>query len=129
VGQRVPLADLLKRPGVTYDAVAALAPPAAPLPRAVREQVEIVCKYDGYLRRQAGQVAAAARREGVPIPDAFDFRAIRALSNEGRDKLSRVRPVSLAQAARVPGVTPADIAILSVHLEQQRRRSVMAVGR
>ncbi len=69
-------------------------------------------------------MTAAGRREDVPIPPAFDFVAIRALSNESRDKLTRVRPISLAQAARVPGVTPADIAILSVHLEQQRRRAV-----
>jgi len=64
----------------------------------------------------------------VSIPEAFDFRAIRSLSNESRDTLTRVRPVSLGQAARAPGVTPADIAILSVHLEQQRRRAVPAAA-
>lgn len=124
VGQRVPLSDLLKRTGVTYAAVAALAPALSePLPRAVAEQVEIQCKYDGYIQRQSDQIISAGRREDVPIPAAFDFKAIRTLSNESRDKLTRVRPVSLGQAARVPGVTPADIAILSVHLEQQRRRA------
>ena len=129
VTQRVPLSDLLKRTGVTYDTVAAVAPPLpAPLPRAVTEQVEIACKYDGYIQRQSAQVAAAGRREDVPIPAAFDFRAIRALSNESRDTLTRVRPISLGQAARVPGVTPADIAILSVHLEQQRRRPAASAG-
>jgi tRNA uridine 5-carboxymethylaminomethyl modification enzyme len=124
VSQRLPLVDLLKRTGVTHDTIAALHP-ALPLPRAVAEQVEIQCKYDGYIQRQSDQIVSASRREDVPISPAFDFKAIRTLSNESRDNLTRVRPISLGQAARVPGVTPADIAILSVHLEQQRRRAVI----
>ena len=128
VSQRVPLSDLLRRTGVTYDTVTALSPPPAPLPRAVTEQVEIGCKYDGYIQRQSEQVESAARREDVPIPPVFDFKAIRALSNESRDNLTRVRPISLGQAARVPGVTPADVAILSVHLEQGRRRAIPIGG-
>ena len=125
VSQRIPLADLLKRTGVTYDTVAALSP-ALPLPRAVTEQVEIQCKYDGYIQRQSDQIVSASRREDVAIPPVFDFKAIRTLSNESRDNLTRVRPISLGQAARVPGVTPADIAILSVHLEQGRRKGIPA---
>ena len=129
VSQKMPVADLLKRTGVTYETVAALLPTLEPpLPHAVTEQVEIQCKYNSYIERQAEQIESAGRREDVPIPTLFDFKAIRALSNESRDKLTRVRPVSLGQAARVPGVTPADIAILSVHLEQQRRQSVPVVG-
>ena len=124
VSQRVPLSDILKRTGVGYEIVAALAPPPTPLPRAVAEQVEITCKYEGYIERQSAQVESAGRREEVPIPAKFDFKSIRNLSNESRDNLTRVEPVSLGQAARVPGVTPADIAILSVHLEQHRRRAV-----
>ena len=123
VSQRVPLSDLLRRTGVTYETVTALAPPPVPLAHAVSEQVEIGCKYDGYVRRQQEQVASAGRREDVPIPPAFDFTSLRALSNESRANLTRVRPVSLGQAARVSGVTPADVAILSVHLEQGRRRA------
>ena len=124
VSQRIPLSDLLKRSHVGYATIAALAP-ITPLPRAVVEQVEIQCKYEGYIQRQSEQVASASRREDVAIPTAFDFKAIRALSNESRDQLTRVNPISLAQAARVPGVTPADIAILSVHLEQGRRRQAV----
>ncbi len=124
VSQRMPLSDLLKRTGVGYDTVAALAPPPRPLPRAVAEQVEIMGKYEGYIERQSAQVESAGRREEVPIPAKFDFGSIRNLSNESRDNLTRVEPISLGQAARVPGVTPADIAILSVHLEQHRRRAV-----
>ena len=127
VGQKMPVADLFKRTGVTYPTVAALLPPLdAPLPRAVTEQVEIQCKYNSYIERQTEQIESAGRREDVPIPALFEFSAIRALSNESKDKLTRVRPISLGQAARVPGVTPADIAILSVHLEQQRRQSAPA---
>ncbi len=128
VSQRVPLSDLLKRTGVAYSTVAALAPPASPLPRAVAEQVEIMGKYEGYIHRQSAQVESAGRREEVPIPAKFDFASIRNLSNESRDNLTRVEPVSLGQAARIPGVTPADIAILSVHLEQHRRRAVSTTG-
>ncbi len=128
VSQRVPLSDILKRTGVGYAAVAALAPPPFPLPCAVGEQVEITCKYEGYIERQSAQVESAGRREEVPIPAEFDFRSIRNLSNESRDNLTRVEPISLGQAARVPGVTPADIAILSVHLEQHRRRAVAAAS-
>ena len=124
VSQRVPLSDILKRTGIGYETVAALAPPPIPLPRAVAEQVEIMGKYEGYIHRQSAQVESAGRREEVPIPPKFDFRSIRNLSNESRDNLTRVQPISLGQAARIPGVTPADIAILSVHLEQRRRRTV-----
>jgi tRNA uridine 5-carboxymethylaminomethyl modification enzyme len=124
VSQRIPLSDLLKRSHIGYATIAGLAP-ITPLPRAVVEQVEIQCKYEGYIQRQSEQVASASRREDVAIPTAFDFKLIRALSNESRDQLTRVNPISLAQAARVPGVTPADIAILSVHLEQGRRRQAV----
>ncbi|MGI4789284.1 MAG: tRNA uridine-5-carboxymethylaminomethyl(34) synthesis enzyme MnmG [Janthinobacterium lividum] len=124
VTQRIPLSDLLKRTGVSYDAVSDLAPAFSTLPRAVAEQVEIQCKYEGYIDRQSAQVESATRREEVPIPAQFDFKSIRNLSNESRDNLTRVEPISLGQAARVPGVTPADIAILSVYLEQHRRRAV-----
>ena len=128
VSQRVPLSDILKRTGVDYKAVAALAPTSAPLPHAVGEQVEITCKYEGYIDRQSVQVENASRREEVAIPAKFDFKSIRNLSNESRDNLTRVEPISLGQAARIPGVTPADIAILSVHLEQHRRRAVSSVS-
>lgn len=122
ISQRISLADLMRRPEVTYADIAALSPAPAPIPTPVAEQVEIQSKYDGFITRQQGQVNAAAKREETPIPSAFPFAAIRALSNEGRDKLAKVQPMSLGQAARVPGVTPADIAVLSIHLEQRRRQ-------
>ncbi len=119
--QRHALTEILRRPGVTYDDVRRLGPEGPALPRAVTEQVEIQAKYAAYIARQREQVAAAGRREDIPIPAGFAYGPLRALSNEGRDRLSHVRPASLGQAARVPGVTPADIAVLSVHLAAGRR--------
>ncbi len=123
VSQRMAIADLLKRPDMDYAKARALSPPEYYLPADVMEQVEIQCKYEGYIGRQQGQVQAASRREETVIPTGFQFGTLRALSNEGRDNLARVQPVSLGQAARIPGVTPADIAVLSVHLEQRRREA------
>lgn len=124
VAQKTSLLDLMKRPQVNYTHIQSLSPAAEDIPREVAEQVEIGGKYDGFIQRQIEQVAAAARREDIPIPEGFPFASIRALSHEGREKMGRVCPVSLGQAARIPGVTPADISILTVHLEQARRRSV-----
>jgi tRNA uridine 5-carboxymethylaminomethyl modification enzyme len=120
VNQRSSLAELLRRSEVAYADLDRLAPLPA-LPRDVVEQVEIQVKYNGYIERQLEQVASDQKREDVRIPEGFDFTAVRALSNEGRDRLGRVRPVSLGQAARIPGVTPADIGVLMVTLERQRR--------
>ena len=125
VNQRTSLADLLRRTETIYgdlgrlDALPDLVP-------GVREQAEIQIKYEGYINRQAAQVASAGRREDVSVPSEFDYGAIRAISNEGRDKLSRVRPVTLGQAARIPGVTPADIAVMQVFISQARRRESAA---
>jgi len=117
--QRTSLLDLLKRPEVDYRDIAAIT--GVETPRDVAEQVEIAIKYEGYIQRQFEQVEAAATREDVAIPSLLDFLAIRALSTEGREKLNKVRPVSLGQASRIPGVTSADISVLTVYLEQKRR--------
>lgn len=117
--QKVSLLELLRRPEVDYRDVAALAGGAAP--REVAEQVEITAKYDGYIQRQMEQIEAQAGREDVAIPDEIDYERIKALSTESRQKLCAVRPVSLGQASRIPGVTPADITVLTVYLEQLRR--------
>lgn len=122
ISQRTSLADLLRRPEVTYADIAALSPPPTPVARAVAEQVEVQCKYDGFIARQKDQVSSAAKREETPIPSAFPYSALRALSNEGRDKLHQVQPASLGQASRIPGVSPADIGVLSIHLEHERRK-------
>src|SRR3546814_5855187 len=100
--------DLLRRPELDYaklTSVAAFAP-AADDP-AVAEQVEIEAKYSGYLERQREEIARAQRHEGMAIPDGFDYAAVRGLSAEARQKFERVRPQTVGQAQRIPGVTPA----------------------
>jgi tRNA uridine 5-carboxymethylaminomethyl modification enzyme len=119
VTNRMSLSDLMKRPEVDYTDVAWLSGVVAP--RAVAEQVEIMAKYEGYIHRQIGEVQAAAKREDVEIPADLEFSIIRALSNEGREKLRKVQPVSLGQAARIPGVTSADVSILGIYIEHRRR--------
>jgi tRNA uridine 5-carboxymethylaminomethyl modification enzyme len=96
-------------------------PELADAPRHAIEQVEVETKYEGYITRQGREVSKHRRLEERAIPEAFDFRAIRALSHEGQEKLARIRPLSLGQAARIPGVTPADISVLMVWLENSRR--------
>ncbi len=130
-GVKTSLLDLLKRPEVSLDDLAAIAPSPDPVARAVSEQVEIKVKYAGFIQRQVDQVALAGGREAVAIPTGLDFLAIRAMSTEGRQKLDRVKPVTLGQASRIPGVTPADISLLAVYVEQKRRiteREKLAVG-
>jgi tRNA uridine 5-carboxymethylaminomethyl modification enzyme len=101
---------LLRRPDVSIgDVLPGLAP-------GVAEQVEIGLKYEGYIERQANEVAKFRRLEGKGIPDKFNYDALKHLRNEAREKLKRIRPASIGQAARIAGVTPADIQLLLVHL-------------
>lgn len=112
------LAQLLRRPEVTHEVITALAPPPQSLSADVAAQVEIDIKYSGYVRRQEELVERLRKMDETPIPADLDFEAIPGLSREVREKLSRIRPRSLGQAARVPGLTPAALALLSVHLKR-----------
>ena len=87
----------------------------------VAEQVEIETKYAGYLDRQREEIARARRHETTAIPAAFDYAQVPGLSAEVRQKLERVRPQTLGQAQRIPGMTPAAVSLLLVHLERRRR--------
>ena len=116
------LLDLLRRPELDYarlTSVAAFAP-AVDDP-AVAEQVEIEARYSGYLERQREEIVRAQRQEGMAIPDGFDYAAVRGLSAEVRQKFERVRPQTVGQARRIPGVTPAAISLLLVHLARAHR--------
>jgi len=119
----IPLGRILRRPGATLADVEKLDPPlrAMRLPADVRQQVEIEVKYEGYISRERERIDKMKRMEARRIPPDLDFMSIRELRFESREKLSRVRPVSLGQASRISGVTPADIAVLLVHLEKRRR--------
>ena len=114
------LADLVRRPELGYDDTAAFDPERPDLPVAVREQVEIQLKYAGYIARQERQVEEFRRAEARKLPEDVDYSAIPALKAEAREKLARIRPVSIGQASRISGVSPADIAVLMVWLEQHR---------
>ncbi len=118
------LADLLKRPELNYADVCVAAELAVAAP-VVAEQVEIDIKYAGYIVRQQDDIERLRRHENMTIPASFDFMAVYGLSNEVQQKLSDARPTTLARAGRIPGVTPAALALLLIHLkkggEQQRR--------
>jgi len=96
--------------------------------REIGERVAIELKCAGYVRRQQVAIERALRDEAVTIPDDFAFDEVRALSREAREKLSRHRPRTLGAAGRVPGVTPADVAILSILLAKRARERPAAVG-
>ena len=113
----VALDKLLKRPELDYTVIELLAPPPEPLSRKAREQVEVECKYEGYLRRQEAEVAKFRRLELLHIPDGLSYDGIPGLSNEIRQKLSEIRPDSLGRASRIPGMTPAAISVLMVYLK------------
>ena len=110
--QGASLATWLCRDGVSY----ADLPGALPLPPALVREIELRVRYRGYVELEERNAAAARRREAMRIPEGFDYFALGALRYEAREKLSRVRPRTLGQAARVPGVTPADIAVLSIRV-------------
>ena len=113
------LADLLRRPQVTYADIAPFDLERPALPEAVTEEVEIQIKYAGYLARQEKQVEEFKREEARRIPEGIDYRAITGLRLEAQEKLSAIRPVSIGQAGRISGVSPADIAVLLIYLEQK----------
>ena len=114
--------DLLRRPGLDYATLLSV-PMLGPAVEdaAVAEQVEIEAKYAGYLARQREQIERQQRNEHTAIPDQFDYAAVRGLSIEVQQKLERVRPQTVGQAQRIPGMTPAAISLLLVHLTRQRR--------
>ncbi|MEM4725127.1 MAG: tRNA uridine-5-carboxymethylaminomethyl(34) synthesis enzyme MnmG, partial [Candidatus Hadarchaeum sp.] len=112
------LLQLLCRPEVTYELVAALAPAPAPLLPEVTEQVEIEAKYKGYIEKQQLEIEHMRRLEDWRIPQGLDYGQITGLRKEAREKLSLFRPLTVGQAARIQGVTPADISILLIHLRR-----------
>ena len=112
------LADLLRRPQVTYADIAPFDPERPELPAAVTEEVEIQIKYAGYLARQEKQVEEFRQAESRQLPPDTDYNAIAGLRLEARQKLSDIRPMSIGQASRISGVSPADIAVLLIYLEQ-----------
>lgn len=110
------LADLLRRPQIGYGDLAAFDPERPELPKAVTDEVEIQVKYAGYLARQEKQVEQFRQEESRLLPDDLDYATIPGLRLEAREKLQQVRPVSIGQAGRISGVSPADVAVLLIYL-------------
>ena len=113
------LADLLRRPNITYQDLAPFDVSRPDLPAAVTEEVEIQLKYAGYLSRQLKQVEEFKKEESRRLPEDIDYDSIAGLRLEAREKLQQIRPMSIGQAGRISGVSPADIAVLLIWLEQR----------
>jgi len=120
------LEQLLKRPELSYRDIAAISPSPMPVKGDASEQVEIQVKYDGYIMRQLDQVERFAGLEQKAVPADLDYDALTGLGAEVRQKLKQVRPVSLGQASRISGVTPAAISLLLVALEKRKRGGMPA---
>ncbi len=119
--KKTSLRDLLRRPGVNLDDLAGLDPQLAALPPEVARQAEIEVKYEGFLQRQKTEAARLRSLEEFTLPPGFDYSTVPGLKEEVREKLARLRPVDLAQASRIPGITPAAISILMVWLKKSGR--------
>ena len=122
IDRGIKIVELLKRPDIDYNIIKELDEETKNLniPFDVAEQVEILTKYDGYLKRQEQQVQEAGKLERFKIPDDIDYSKIEHISSETKDKLSKIRPKTLGQASRIGGVKPADISILMVLLERHQ---------
>jgi tRNA uridine 5-carboxymethylaminomethyl modification enzyme len=120
--------DLLRRPEISFDDLACVAPRATAdwcaderMCEQVKLQVEVQAKYSGYLKRQSDEIDRAQRNEDLSLPADIDYRQVGGLSNEARQRLCDVRPETLGQAARIPGLTPAAVSLLLVHLKKRER--------
>ena len=116
ISQSVRAIELLRRPEVSYAALMRMAQRASVLDVDQAAELEVEVKYDGYVRRQAESIERSRRLENTAIPESFDYGRVPGLSTEARERLDAVRPGSLGQAARMPGITPAAVSILAVHL-------------
>ncbi len=113
------ISDLVRRPELGYDCLADFDPDRPPLSPAIREQVEIRLRYEGYLKRQESAIARFQKMETTLLPEELDYTALQGLRIEARLALAKVRPASLGQASRIPGVNPADVTALMVALEKR----------
>ena len=114
------MTELVRRPELSYEALAELDPNRPELPEDVIEQININIKYDGYIRRQLQQVAQFKKMESRKLDENFDYSTVGSLRREAVQKLNLYKPANIGQASRIAGVSPADISVLLVHLEQSR---------
>ena len=114
------MVELIKRPELNYENLAPLDHSRPSLPWDIKEQVNINIKYEGYIKRQLRQVEQFKKMEAKKIPEQLDYDAISSLRLEAKQKLKLYRPISIGQASRIAGVSPADISVLLVYLEHVR---------
>ncbi len=118
----VSLYDLIKRPELNYEILKELDEGRKELPREIRLQVETHIKYEGYIKKQMGQIEQFKKLENKKLDEDLDYNEIKGLSNEAKSKLNQIKPDSVGQASRISGVSPADINVLLIYLEQKRRK-------
>jgi len=121
ITEKTPVLQLLKRPEVSYDFLRTLCPPPYEVDKELEKLIETEIKYKGYIKRQMEMVERMKRIEGRTIPPDFKFDRISGLSREVLRKLEEVRPSNVGEASRIPGVTPAAIALVMIALEKKRR--------
>ncbi|RXT08893.1 tRNA uridine-5-carboxymethylaminomethyl(34) synthesis enzyme MnmG [Ammoniphilus sp. CFH 90114] len=121
IDNAIELGVLLRRPEIKYKELVELAPPDMEIPADVTEQVEIQIKYEGYIRKQLQDVERMKKMESKKIPAHIDYQQLQGLAKEARDKLAKIRPLNIGQAARISGVTPSDISVLLIYLEQRNK--------
>ena len=119
----ISLMELLKRPQVSYERLAAVDKARPMLPQHIVDHLEVQIKYEGYIRKQLQQIEKFKRLEDKKLSDHIDYSQIEGLRIEAREKLEKFRPVSIGQASRISGVSPADINVLLIYLEKHRRRN------
>jgi len=117
------LSKLLKRPELSYDNITSIDDNSPDLSSEIQRQVEIQCKYEGYLKRQEADVRKFKHIEQIKIPSDIDYSRIPSLSNEIKQKLDEIQPISLGQASRIPGITPAAISVLMIFLKHYREKN------
>lgn len=113
-----PLDQILKRPELSYQDISTLDAHDKKIDERIARHVEIEIKYEGYIQRQLREVEKFKSLEKIKIPQGFDYTRVHGLSNELREKLSTIKPISLGQASRIPGITPAAISILMIYLKK-----------
>jgi tRNA uridine 5-carboxymethylaminomethyl modification enzyme len=127
IAQPVRAIELLKRPEIGYHALIKMGGVESTLNLDEAAELETEIKYEGYVRRQVESVERLSRLEDATIPEWVDFKGVMGLSTEVSERLSAVRPRSLGQAARMPGITPAAISILAIHIKSRRDRNARAI--
>ena len=116
ISRGISLGELLRRPSVNYELLSPLDPDRPQLTRAEKTGVEVTVKYEGYIKRQVAQVNRHASLEGKVLPADIDYKSVKGLRIEAAQKLDAIRPMTVGQASRISGVSPADISVLLIYL-------------